>query len=117
MNSLISSSCDSAAEELDAGNQKPCLGAFDCCLKILGEASVAAEPGESAFYDPSSGQQHEAFCRVRPPSRVSFAAEAKFSLPKVLKSFLGQRYSHTGHLKNFLNRYRCVKTTSQGPDE
>ena len=51
---------------MDAGGQEPYLDAFECFLEILGDASVAAEPGERAFCDLSSGQLHEAFCRVRP---------------------------------------------------
>ncbi len=49
MNSLISSPCDSAAEELNAGDQQPGLGAFDGFLEVLGETSVAAEPCEGPF--------------------------------------------------------------------
>ncbi len=60
MNSLISSPCDSVAEELDAGDQEPRLGAFDGFLEVFGETSVASEPCERPFDDPSSGQQHEA---------------------------------------------------------
>ena len=44
MNSRISSSYDSPCEELDAGDQQPCLGAFDGFLKDLGEAQVVSEP-------------------------------------------------------------------------
>ena len=46
MNSLISSPCDSAAEELDAGDQEPCFGAFDGFLEVFGGTSVAAKPCE-----------------------------------------------------------------------
>ena len=46
MNSLISSPCDSSAEELNAGDHQPGLGAFDGFFEVLGEASVAAEPSE-----------------------------------------------------------------------
>ncbi len=44
MNSFITSPFDSAFEELDAGDQEPCLGAFDGFLEVIGETSVAAEP-------------------------------------------------------------------------
>ncbi len=65
MNCLFSSSCDPSNENLDACYHKPCLCAGDGGLEILGEASFAAEPGKRPFDDPSSGQQHEAFGRVR----------------------------------------------------
>ena len=35
MNSLISSPCDSPCEKLDAGDQEPCLGAFDGFLEVV----------------------------------------------------------------------------------
>ncbi len=51
MNSLNSSSYDPAAEELDAGDQEPSVGAFDGFLEVLGEAFVSAEPSEGPFDD------------------------------------------------------------------
>ena len=65
MNSRDSRPYDSPCEELDAGDQQPCLGAFDGFLEVLGEAPVASEPCERPLDDPSSGQQHEAFGRIR----------------------------------------------------
>ena len=65
MNSLISSPCDSSAEELNAGDQQPGLGAFDGFFEVLGEASVAAEPSEGPLHHPSPGQQNETLGRIR----------------------------------------------------
>src|SRR5437870_4135136 len=45
--------CETAGEEADAGDQDPGLGAGDGRLEVLGQAAVAAEPGESAFDHPS----------------------------------------------------------------
>src|SRR4030088_948531 len=56
-----SSSCGSSGEEADAGEQQPGGSAGDGCLEVLGQASAAAEPGQGAFDDPSSGQEEEAF--------------------------------------------------------
>ena len=64
MNSWISRPCDSPCEELDAGDQQPCLGAFDGFLEVLGEAPVASEPCERPFDEPGRA------CRIAAiPSR------------------------------------------------
>ena len=64
MNSWISSPCDSAGEELNAGDQQPGLGAFDGFLEVFCEAAVAAEPGEGSFDDPAARQEFEAICGI-----------------------------------------------------
>src|SRR6266851_524006 len=45
--------CETTGEEADAGDQDPGLGAGDGRLEVLGQAAVAAEPGEGAFDHPS----------------------------------------------------------------
>src|SRR5580698_2644701 len=50
---VISGSCETAAEEGDACDHDPDLGAGDAALEVLGEASVASEPGEGALDDPA----------------------------------------------------------------
>ena len=42
--------------------QHPALDGF---LEILGQASIAAEPSQGPFHDPSSGHKNEPFGRVR----------------------------------------------------
>src|SRR3954454_847421 len=49
----ISSSCEAAGEELDAGDHEPSLGAGDGGFEVLGQATVAPEPGEGALNHPS----------------------------------------------------------------
>src|SRR5438128_599262 len=51
---VISSPCEAAREQADACHHDPRLGAGDACLEILGKATVASEPSEGAFDDPSS---------------------------------------------------------------
>src|SRR4051812_39221812 len=51
---MISSSCESAGEEPDAGDHDPGLGAVDGCFEVLSEAAVASEPGEGALDHPAS---------------------------------------------------------------
>src|SRR6266566_8928904 len=48
------SPCEAAREQADACHHDPRLGAGDACLEILGKATVASEPSEGAFDDPSS---------------------------------------------------------------
>lgn len=50
----------SASEAAGAGDEYPDDGAFEGCLKVLGEPSAAADPGEGAFDYPSAWQQLEA---------------------------------------------------------
>src|SRR3954467_10902591 len=49
----ISSSCEAAGEELDAGDYEPRLGAGDGGFEVLDQATVAPEPGEGALNHPS----------------------------------------------------------------
>src|SRR5437773_794399 len=51
---VISSPCEAAREQADACHHDPRFGAGDACLEILGKATVASEPSEGAFDDPSS---------------------------------------------------------------
>lgn len=48
------------------GDEKPCFGAFDGFLPVLGQSAASSEPCEGAFYDPSSGQDFEALGGVGP---------------------------------------------------
>src|SRR6266487_935219 len=50
---VISSPCEAAREQADACHHDPRLGAGDACLEILGKATVASEPSEGAFDEPS----------------------------------------------------------------
>src|SRR5271157_4971272 len=52
--------------QLDAGNIEPSHGALDRCFDILGQASVAVQPGKGSFHHPTPGQQDKALCSVRP---------------------------------------------------
>src|SRR5262249_39051739 len=54
MIAMISSPCEAAREQADACHHDPRLGAGDARLEVLGEATVASEPGEGAFDHPSS---------------------------------------------------------------
>src|SRR5438046_7217510 len=51
---VISSPCEAAREQADACHHAPRSGAGDAGLEILGKATVASEPSEGAFDDPSS---------------------------------------------------------------
>src|SRR5712675_391488 len=55
MISIFSGPCEPAREEAYAGDHEPRLGAGDGGLEVLGQASVASEPGESAFDHPAFG--------------------------------------------------------------
>src|SRR5438552_18034652 len=48
-------SCEAARDELDRGDQEPCLGAFDGAFEVLGETAVAPEPCEGSLDDPALG--------------------------------------------------------------
>src|SRR5208283_545441 len=52
--------------QLDAGNVEPSHCALYGCFDILGQASVAVQPGKGAFHHPTPGQQHKALGSVRP---------------------------------------------------
>ena len=60
MNRVFSGSCETAREELDAGEEDPGLGGLDGRLEVLGQPPVSIEPGERALDDPSAGQELEA---------------------------------------------------------
>src|SRR5215211_1724955 len=55
MIAMISGSCEASGEQLNTGDQDPSFGADDRCLKVLCEATIAAEPGEGALDHPASG--------------------------------------------------------------
>ena len=55
MISMFSGPCEASGEQANAGDHEPGLGAGDGFLEVLGEASVASEPGEGAFDDPAFG--------------------------------------------------------------
>src|SRR5258706_15789584 len=50
----FSSPCETAGEELHAGNSDPGLGAADGSFKILGEAAVASQPWKRRVDDPGA---------------------------------------------------------------
>src|SRR5260370_11720783 len=52
---MVSSSCETAGEKTDAGDQEPCLCAGDGGLEVLGEPAVASKPGEGSFDHPATG--------------------------------------------------------------
>ena len=49
-----------ADEQHDGGGVEEGSGGFESCLEVLGEAAVAADPGEEALDHPASGQDGEA---------------------------------------------------------
>jgi len=55
MISMISTSCEPSNEDLDTGDHDPSLCAGDGGLEVLGETTVASEPGEGAFDHPALG--------------------------------------------------------------
>src|SRR5258708_27929319 len=61
MNVKGSSACESSGEATDGGEQQPGGSTGGGRLEVLGQASAAAEPGQGAFDDPSSGQEEVAF--------------------------------------------------------
>src|SRR5215216_6054928 len=65
MISCLSSSCEAAGEETHARDGDPGFGAGNGGFEVLGEAAVAAEPGEGALDQPSPRQELEAFDAVR----------------------------------------------------
>ena len=54
---LISSSCQPADHEADAGDGNPGNGAFDGCLDILCRTAAASRPGEGMLHHPAAGRQ------------------------------------------------------------
>ena len=56
---MILSPCESAGEELNAGDDDPGFGAGDGCLEVLCKTAIASEPSKSAFDHPSSGLRLE----------------------------------------------------------
>src|SRR5215203_6900465 len=55
-----------AGEEAKIGEVDPGGAALDGRLEVFGEASAAAEPGETALDHPTPGQQLKAFDASRP---------------------------------------------------
>ena len=58
--------CHSANHETGRGCEKPCLGADDGRLEILGKSSASSEPRESGLDDPSPREHLEPFGCIRP---------------------------------------------------
>ena len=56
---MISGSGETLAEKANAGDQEPCLCAFDGSFEVFGEAAVATDPGKGAFDDPALGLGRE----------------------------------------------------------
>src|ERR1043165_1302163 len=54
MRPIVSSPCETASEELNAGDHDPGFGAGDGALEVLGEPPITAEPGEGAFDHPAA---------------------------------------------------------------
>src|ERR1041385_2830924 len=54
MRSIVSSPCEAASKKANAGDHHPGLGAGDGGLEVLGEAPIAAEPGEGALNHPAA---------------------------------------------------------------
>src|SRR3954470_22820731 len=50
-------------EQHDGGGVEEGSGGFEGCLEVLGEAAVAADPGEEALNDPAPGLDGEAGAR------------------------------------------------------
>src|SRR5438128_8110371 len=61
MNHEGSSSCKSAGEEPQVGQEDPRGGAGNGGLEVLGETSAATEPSQAALHHPAPGQELEAF--------------------------------------------------------
>jgi hypothetical protein len=53
MRSMISAPCEAVGKEADAGGGDPGFSACDGGFEVLGEATVAAEPGKGAFHHPA----------------------------------------------------------------
>src|SRR6266700_7690518 len=66
MNHEGSSSCKSAGEEPQVGQEDPRGGAGNGGLEVLGETSAATEPSQAALHHPPPGQELEAFDAWRP---------------------------------------------------
>ena len=56
--------CDTSGEELDGCDEQPSGCGRDGLFKVLGEASVAAEPCKRSFDDPAAGQDFKARCGI-----------------------------------------------------
>ena len=61
---MITEVCDSSGNLVDRGDEEPGSGAFDSSFEVLGQASIAAQPGDGSFDHPPARQQLEAFCCV-----------------------------------------------------
>ena len=61
---LISSSCQPADHEADAGDGNPGNGAFDGCLDILCLTAAASRPGEGMLHHPAAGQRLDPLGRI-----------------------------------------------------
>ncbi len=62
---MFSCSCQPAGQELNAGEEEPCLGAGDGRFEVLGQAPVAVEPGQSTFGREDSVEPPYRTFRVR----------------------------------------------------
>ena len=69
------------------GDVKPCGGAFDGVLEVLGEAAAAAEPCEGSFHHPAAGDDDEALGRVGSPD--DFDCPVAFPGERVLQLVAG----------------------------
>ena len=63
---MFSGSCQPAGQELNAGEEEPCLGAGDGCFEVLGQAAVAVEPGQGTFDHPAARYHFEALRGIGP---------------------------------------------------
>src|ERR1035437_9364960 len=76
---------EAAGHQLDAGDVKPSHCAFYGCLEILGQASVAVQPGEGAFDHPPPGQEYKALGSIRPFDDLDGpCAEVRQGMPQLV---------------------------------
>src|SRR6185295_10268747 len=83
---IISSPCETTGEQSNARDHDPSLGAGDGGLEVLGEATVASEPGEGTFNHPAAWLWLEGSDALRPsddldrpPAQVSQRPEQLWS--------------------------------------
>ena len=57
---MLSKGCEASGQQLDHSELEIGGGVFDPRFEVLGEASVAAEPGEGALDDPAARKYGEA---------------------------------------------------------
>src|SRR4051812_36792465 len=73
----FSMGCQPAHEQLDDGDDGHGGRGVDQALEVLGEAAVAAEPGEGALDHPAPWQQVEAGGVARPPDDLELQSLAR----------------------------------------